>query len=209
MAVLEQVIQLQSQGLSDTDIIKKLRDNGENPSEINDALTQVKIKSAVSHQEAPEQPYNNDMQQSIMQEEENIPTEEFSLPQEQQYLEQPQYNSEQAYYPQQPQIDTETFSEIAEQVVAEKFKEFEQKTGDLLLFKNSMQEKVADLNERLTRIEKSLDKIQQAIICKIGEFGENVSYIHKDLDSLHNTVSKLMNPLIDNYQALKKISEKN
>ncbi len=209
MAVLEQVIQLQSQGLSDTDIIKKLRDNGENPSEINDALTQVKIKSAVSHQEAPEQPYNNDMQQSIMQEEENIPTEEFSLPQEQQYLEQPQYNSEQAYYPQQPQIDTETFSEIAEQVVAEKFKEFEQKTGDLLLFKNSMQEKVADLNERLTRIEKSLDKIQQAIIGKIGEFGENVSYIHKDLDSLHNTVSKLMNPLIDNYQALKKISEKN
>lgn len=104
-------------------------------------------------------------------------------------------------------MDTETISEIAEQVATEKLNEFKAKTGDLVSFKNTIQERVEDIDDRLKRIESSIDKLQQAIIGKIGEFGESNAAIHKDLDNLHGTVSKLMNPLIDNVNELKKIAK--
>lgn len=136
---------------------------------------------------------------------------EYYPPQEQgqdyYYPETPQaYPTEDYYAPQGGGMDTETISEIAEQVATEKLNEFKAKTGDLVAFKNTIQEKVEDIDDRLKRIEKSIDQLQQAIIGKIGEFGESNSMIHKDLDNLHGTVSKLMGPLIDNYNELKKIA---
>lgn len=120
------------------------------------------------------------------------------------YPETPQAYPEQDYYAPQGGMDTDTISEIAEQVATEKLNQFKTKTGDLVSFKNTIQEKVEDIDDRLKRIEGSIDKLQQAIIGKIGEFGESNAMIHKDLDNLHGTVSKLMGPLIDNVNELKK-----
>lgn len=123
------------------------------------------------------------------------------------YPETPQAYPQEAYYPQTAAPDTDTISEIAEQVVQEKFSEFEKKTGDLIAFKNETKDKISDLDERLKRIESSIDKLQQAVIGKIGEFSETTQAISKDLNALHDTTSKLMNPLIDNYKELKKIAK--
>ena len=140
-----------------------------------------------------------------------VPGPEVYPPQDQQqdyyYPETPQAYSEQDYYAPQGGMDTETISEIAEQVATEKLNEFKAKTGDIVSFKNAIQDKVEDIDERLKRIEGSIDKLQQAIIGKIGEFGESNAMIHKDLDNLHGTVSKLMDPLIDNVNELKKIAK--
>lgn len=61
-----------------------------------------------------------------------------------------------------------------------------------------------DIKDRLKRIETTIDNLQRSVIGKIGEFGQSSAVIHKDLENLHGTVSKLMNPLIDNYNELKK-----
>ena len=128
-------------------------------------------------------------------------------PQDNYYQATPQAYPQQDYYAPQPTIDTETISEIAEQVTTEKLNEFKKKIGDIASFKTTTQDKIEDIDERLKRIENSIDNLQQSIIGKIGEFGESNAMIHKDLDNLHDTVSKLMNPLIDNYNELKKIAK--
>lgn len=268
MVTLDKVMELQKQGLSETQISTQLRDEGISPQEINNSLNQAKIKNAVSPPEEmpqtpgvqgtqpPQTPGLNpsaDMQQSIMQEPgQNIsvsppgqvaqapgvqgtqppiqalpqeqqpptqtpspevyPPQETYPPQEQQppedyYTQTPQAYPSQDYYAPQGAVDTETISEIAEQVVTEKLDDFKKKTGDLVSFKTSIQDKVADIDERLKRIENSIDKLQHAVVGKIGEFGESNAMIHKDLDNLHDTVSKLMNPLIDNYKELRKIAK--
>ena len=135
------------------------------------------------------------------------PPQEQGQPQDDYYTQTPQAYSSQDYYAPQNALDTETISEIAEQVAIEKLDEFKKKTGDLVSFKNSIQNNVADIDERLKRIENSIDKLQQAVIGKIGEFGESNATVHQDLDNLHDTVSKLMNPLIDNYNELKKLAK--
>jgi hypothetical protein len=124
------------------------------------------------------------------------------------YPETSQGYSDQGYYAPAPAMDTDTISEIADQVVSEKFSEFSKKTGDIVGFKNSIQDQVDDIDERLKRIESSIDKLQQAVVGKIGEFGESTAAIRKDVAALHDTTSKLMNPLIDNYKELQKISSK-
>ncbi len=232
MPALENVLELQKQGFSDKEISKKLMDRGVSTRDINEAMTQAKIKQAVT-QSPPSEAM--EMESSISDEESSEPvaaaTEEYQPAPEQ--VQQEEYApeeyeapvaeeapAEEYYYPEAPQayaeggeyyapqgtVDTETIIEIAEQTVNEKFSEFEQKTGDLALFKNRTEEKLKDLDDRLKRIENSLDRIQQAIIGKVGEFGEAMTYIHKDLDNMHGTMSKLMSPMLDTYRELRKIA---
>ncbi|MCK4997347.1 hypothetical protein KAS08_03505 [Candidatus Pacearchaeota archaeon] len=125
-------------------------------------------------------------------------------PQDNYYQQTPQGYSDQEYYGGGGAASTETISEIAEQVTTEKLNAYKKKVGDIASFKNTIQDKVADIDDRLKRIESTIDKLQQAIIGKIGEFGESNAMIHKDLENLHGTVGKLMNPLVDTYNELKK-----
>ena len=206
MATLDKVMQMQSQGMSDTDILSQLKKEGVSPKEINDSLNQAKIKTAVTQEDSQ----NPGMQQSIMQSEFEAPQaaenqEQIEQPAQQYYYPESPQPYPQDYYPPQQNLDTDTITEIAEQIVNDKFSGFEKKTGDLVSFKNDTLDSLKDLDERLKRIENSIEKLQQAIIGKIGEFGQSQEAIHKDLENLHNTTSKLMNPLIDNYKELQKI----
>jgi len=128
-------------------------------------------------------------------------------PQDDYYTQQPQAYDGQDYYAPQGGTDTETISEIAEQVVTEKLEDYKSKVGDIASFKNQMQNQVNDIDDRLKRIENSIQQLQNAILGKIGEFGESSAMIHKDLDNLHGTVAKLMNPLIDNVNEMKKLKK--
>lgn len=213
MAILDRVLQLQSQGMQDSDVIRILREENIPPMEIQDALNQAKIKAAVTGV-TPNK--NNattqfsDMEQSMMEQTDlsPAPQEEMSYPQEQysSYNQQPEIENQQYYY-QPTGIDTETIAEISEQIAIEKISELQQRTGDLVAFRSEMQEKIKDLSERIKRIESSIDKIQQAIIGKIGEYGDNLNIIRKDMGNVHDTMSKLMNPLIDNFMEMKKLNQ--
>ncbi len=227
MDTLDRIIQLQQNEKSDDEIVTQLQNEGISPSEINDALNQAKIKNAVSPPEPipatetnTQQPTTNNqtMQPSIMSTPQN-PTPQVPIqsppqqteeqPPQEYYTPQPQAYQEQDYYPQSEGYGTETISEIAEQVVIEKLEDYKAKTGDIVSFKNQIQNQVNNIDDRLKRIENSIAQLQQAILGKIGEYGENYAMVHKDLDNLHGTVAKLMNPLIDNVNEMKKLSENN
>ena len=232
MATLDTIMQMQQSGMSEAEITNTLQTQGVPPKEINDALNQAQVKSAVTQSESNQKPmaqvpspYGEQQQMPTGQPQQQMPT---GQPQQQTTAGQPQdqmqpaandpyqnyyQDTPQAYtgdeYYQQPTYDTETITEIAEQVISEKFKEFNNKTGDIATFRSVTQDKIDDMNTRLKRIETTIDKLQQAIIQKIGEFGDNTASIKKDLSGLHDTTSKLMNPLIDNYRELQKITKKN
>ena len=157
-------------------------------------------QNAFNQQQDFNQQPNFNQEQQYTENQQNYPQEDY-------YTQTPQAYSGEEYY-QQPSFNTETITEITEQVISEKFREYNKRTGDIVSFKNTIQDKVDDINTRLKRIESTIDKLQQAIIQKIGEFGENTQIIKKDLESLHDTTSKLMNPLIDNYRELQKTNER-
>ena len=238
MATLDRITEMQQQNKSEAEITTQLQNEGIPPAEISDALSQAKIKQAVSPpeqpaQEMPDAPLPQGMQASMMsggpgqaaaqppapaqtqppapappqEQEQEYTAPAPPQPEEDYYQPTPQAYSEQDYYAPQGSMDTETISEIAEQVATEKLENYKTKVGDMVSFKNQIQDKVDDIDDRLKRIENSIQQLQQAVIGKMAEFGESSAMIHKDLDNLHGTVSKLMDPLIDNVKEMKKLSK--
>ena len=227
MTTLDRITEMQQQNKSEAEITTQLQNEGIAPSEISNAFSQAKIKQAVSPPEQPTQETPiaqspQGMQASMMPGEPRQVTtqptpslppqtqqEDYSqsAPQQEEdyYAPTPQAYSEEDYYAPQGSLDTETISEIAEQVATEKLENYKTKIGDMVSFKNQIQDKVNDMDDRLKRIENGIEQLQQAVIGKITEFGESSAMIHKDLDNLHGTVSKLMNPLIDNFKEMKKL----
>jgi len=212
MIQVNRVVQMQQQGMSDNDIVTTLKNEGVSPKDISDSLAQAKIKMAVSQEEpmtADNQAQQYAEQQYVPQEQQYAPQEQqYAYPEQgqQQYAPQTQYApQEQQYaYPEQNSMSIETMTEIIDRIIAEKLKEINQKIKPVIDFKTKAEEDIADLKERVKRMESMSDALQKAVIGKIGEFGQSTSMIHQDLENLHGTVSKLMNPLIDNYNELKK-----
>lgn len=227
MTTLDRIMQMQQEGKSENEIMAQLQNEGTSPSEVNDAINQAKVKNAVSPPmeqpaaqpiaQPPESPEG--MQPSMMPSTEPTapqppvqpapqPETYPPQPQEEYYTPQPQAYSEQDAYMQPEGYGTETISEIAEQVAQEKLEDYKATVGDIASFRSQIQNQVDNIDDRLKRIENTIDKLQQSILGKIGEYGENYAMVHQDLDNLHGTVAKLMNPLIDNVNELKKVNKK-
>lgn len=192
---------MQQQGMSDNDIIKTLKNEGVSPKDISDSIAQARIKMAVSQD--TEQNY----QESYDQSEQQTTQQAQYAPQapEQQYQQPYQEQGQQQYYsPDQGSMSIETITEIVDRIISEKLREINQKIKPVVDFKNKAEEDINELKERLKRIEQTIDNLQRSVIGKVGEFGQSNALIHKDLENLHGTVSKLMNPLIDNVNEMRK-----
>lgn len=218
--VLDTIIELKKRGFSDAEIISQLRSMNYSAQEINDAINQIKIKSAVNEKE--------EMQPSIMQsaEEEADKSEGEGLPvptpskkkkikaAAMQYppAYQPYaaaYQSE-TYEPQQAaaQTDIETIEEIAEEIVSEKFSEIRDKISGILDFRENVETRINNLNDRLKRIEASIDNLQAALLGKVQEYSQDIKSLGSEMHALEGAFGKILNPLVDNVKELGKITEK-
>lgn len=206
MGVLENITQMRSQGMSDEEVVQKLQEQGTSPREINDALNQAQIKNAVGNQEgssdvpAPsgqnyaEQPQNQYNEQQYPQTQE---TGEAYPPQQgyEDYYRQDYgggYDYGYGGYQQGYGTDTSTMVEVAEQVFSEKMQKTQKQVKDLAEFKTLTESKVEQLSERIKRIENLMDKMQAAILDKIGSYGKNLDNVRKEMDMMQDSFAKVV-----------------
>jgi hypothetical protein len=209
MTVLEQIIQMKRQGIPDPDIVNELAMQGISPKEINDALKQAQIKSAVSGMND-----KGELQPSIMPEEEYAPAppnnqayqpayeqpqQEYAqkqgetyTPQEQQYYA-PGQGYEQQQYP-SAGIDADTVMEIADQIFSEKIKKIQKQLDATSEGAILLQSKTENISERLKKIETTIDKLQIAILEKVGSYGQNLESIRKEMSMMQDSFSKMVSP---------------
>ena len=214
MAVLEQVIKMKEQGVSEGDIINELSQQGVSPREISEALRQAQIKYAVSNTGDEEE-----MQPSIMseiyapnsggfnnqvytpgayeQQEQYPPQPEAYPPSE--YQQQEQYPQEQYYQPGYEQytpagIDTNTVMEVADQVFSDRIKKTQKQVDNLTESSTLLQAKMENMSDRLKKIETIIDKLQIAILEKVGSYGKNLEGIKKEMSMMQDSFSKMISP---------------
>ena len=199
MTALEQAINLLNQGADESEIIAQLQEQGVSPREINDALNQLRIKSAVMGETGA-----NDMQSSIMNEGAPAPGEEFQqetgeYPQQQAFYPQEEYQQSptQEFYPQQysSSAGTDTIMEVADQVISEKINPLISKIDKLNEFKNMMETKVEHINSRLKKVEDMIDKLQVLILQKVSSYGQNLEGIKKEMSMMQDSFGKMVNPI--------------
>jgi DNA-binding transcriptional MerR regulator len=236
MSTLERVTQLKEQGISEPQIIQALRQEGLTPKEISEALSQSKIKSVVDGgnsyqpQQATYAQGDETMEKSIMSEESpkgyntnnseqtyvDYPPQDQDQDSEQQtnsapmptqdYTPQYEENQYPEYQPQQP-IDIETISEVIEQSIEEKNEPLKKQISTFIRFKEDISLEMEKINLRLTKIENVFSDLQTAILRKIGNYGEDIHTIAKEMRTTQDTFSKIIDPLTDNIRELKEITE--
>jgi len=214
MGVLDQITKMKKQGIAEEEIVNNLTQQGISPREINDALKQSQIKNAVSSTGD----MGDEMQSSMMPDAETpVPEDQGQeyQPQEEQQYQPSTYEEQQApvqreYQPQEQQqyytqggenyspsangVDTDTIIEIADQLFSEKIKKFQKQIdtsteGDALL-----QTKLENVSERLKKIEMIIDKLQIAILEKVGSYGQNLESVKKEMSMMQDSFSKMVSP---------------
>ena len=88
-------------------------------------------------------------------------------------------------------MSSETMIEVAEQVFSEKMKSFESELKNLKEFRTIASPSLKDIDERLRRIERQFDKMQIAILEKVGEFGKNIDSVKKEVEMVEDSFEKL------------------
>jgi len=192
MGVLDEIMRMQNQGIEENEIIQSLKEKGVSPKEISDAFNQSKIKNAVSNEDNyyPEQAYPQAQEVQAPYTTQEI--QEYA-PQAQQYQQEPY---QQEYYEggqMSGGADTDTIIEIAEQVFQEKSSKMQSQLNNFNEIKNLLQSNVANLSERMKRIETTIDKLQISILNKVGSYGENLESIKKEMSMMQDTFGKMIN----------------
>jgi len=85
---------------------------------------------------------------------------------------------------------TDTIIEVSDQVFSEKIKKFQKQIEDLNEFKALAETKIEYLEKSLKRIESILDKLQIAILEKIGNYGKNLNFIKKEMSMMQDSFKK-------------------
>jgi hypothetical protein len=155
------------------------------------------------------QPKTQEVEQT---EEEFYSPQEMTAPEASSEPPQPQYNQQQYeeapqqqdFYPQEQQgyegqvsyseggYTADTIIEIAEQVFSEKIKKLERQIDQFSEFANLSQTKITNNNDRLKRIETIIDKLQIAILEKIGSYGQSIEGIKKEMEMIEDSFSKIV-----------------
>jgi hypothetical protein len=207
-SVLEQVTQMINEGIPEQEIVSRLREQRVSPREINDAMNQAQIKSAVSDVSG-----SNSLQPSVMSggsssyssnETYTPPQPGQGYPQAQDYYPQ---QTQQDYYPQQDYYQeggyeeypsegegssADTMIEIAEQVFSEKIKKIQKQIEEINEFKTLAQTKLDNSVERLKKVEATMDKLQAAILDKVGSYGKNLDSIKKEMSMMQDSFGKIV-----------------
>lgn len=195
MGILDQVMQMKGQGFSEEQIISSLQEQGVSPKQINDALNQYSVKSAVigNNQQQTPQPEEDYDQQEMDYDygpEQNINEEAYeNYP--------PQGYPPQEYGEYMQNDPSDTMIEIAEQVFSEKNKKIKNKLDDLIEFKSLTQIKVDHALERIKRMETVIDKLQIAILDKVGSYGKTLESMKKEMGMMQETFGKALPKIIE------------
>ncbi len=215
MGTIEEIQRMQEQGASEQDIQKSLVSQGISDSEAREALAQSKIKNAVMNPamdtSSDSSSNSQDMQPSMLARENNTGASAQAVSQSAySSQEQPKY-AYPAYEPYTGNISSDVVNEVAEQIIVEKLSPLKDKIERALDFKNIIDTKVDYIDERLKRIERTIDRLQLSVLQKVGDYMTNVDDIKNELQETQKSFKALMpqmhNPIAQTATIVKDKSE--
>ncbi|MEM0465426.1 MAG: hypothetical protein QXW97_01845 [Candidatus Pacearchaeota archaeon] len=223
MAILERVIQLKKGGMSDSQIIDILRQEGVSPKEINDALNQSKIKSTITQNLESSQTEFSNMKPSIMLEKREKVNNEEPSENEEEYLEyqEPAYENiqkqEPVYYEDQnyqnyPYYNPDSTYEYYPEYQAPK----EQLAIDIEtindIVEQIIEEKNSELNKQVSELKRfkdetkiDLDRINERLLKLENTFNDLQIAILKKIGEYGENIQEISNEMRATQDSFSKI----
>jgi predicted nucleic acid-binding Zn-ribbon protein len=103
-------------------------------------------------------------------------------------------------------MDTEVIEEIAEEIVNEKWSEIKGKISDVIEWKIYAEKRIASVDDRIKRMEASMDRLQGALLSKVQEYQRSVKDIGAEMAGIEGAFGKVLTPFVDNMRELSRIT---
>ncbi len=183
---IDQVMALKQKGMSNDQIIPEMERQGYNSSQIFDALNQINI----SGQGFEQPPAMNNPQQNF--------------PQEQPVSQPPQYEQPQQ---KEEQVNEEQIEEIAEAIIDEKWKEFEQDVKVIIDWKEKTEAKINRFEQQITDLSNSLNSLHKSLLSKITAYDKNIMDVGTEMKAMEKVFQKILPSLTENVNKLDRIAK--
>ena len=206
---LEQVMQMRQSGQSNSQIVQSLQRAGFKPHQIFDAMNQADMTAA-----GPVPQPDDPTQDPFSQQFEQAPAPDQFVPQQfdQQPTQQPQYVPPQ-YPPQQQQqssdqgIGQDRVEELVEQIIDEKWTELMKNINKIIEWKNSIESRMAVLEQRFKDLKGNVDSLQAGVVDKINDYDQSVQAVGTDIKAMEQVFQKVLPTLTDNVNELSRITK--
>ena len=183
---IDQVMVMRQRGMGNDQIIQELERQGYNSSQIFDALNQASLMGP-----------NPGIDQS-----QNFPQQDF--PQDQFMPSQQPMNQPQV---QQPQIDKDQIEEVAEAIIDEKWKEFEEDLKVIIEWKEKTESKINKFEQEISDLAANINSLNRNITGKISEYDKNISSVGTEIKAMEKVFEKVLPSLTENVNRLERMSK--
>jgi SMC interacting uncharacterized protein involved in chromosome segregation len=183
---VDEVIKGKQQGLTNDQIIAKLKSEGFSFSQIQDAFSQAEIKSSVI---APAGPIPA------------APMPVSTIP----YSNGPSFEAPSISTKVEGNIDE--IERILEEIIKEKWKDVTSKLVTLDNWKIEIDTKISNVEKLLTDLSKRIDEVQNSILSKNEEYGRTIVDTQTEIQALEKVMGKLVPSMTENIKELREIIE--
>ncbi len=191
----EEVIRMIKQGLSNEEIITALQGKGYPNTMIAEALNQANTKVSIEG-EAPQPSVRDTMKRSILDQ---------TSGEDQQN--EPQYEPQQVTSGGFAPRENERFEELAESIVAEKWKKMLDSVGDLGMWKEKVKTDILSLKQEILRMQSRFEALENAMVGKVHEYKQSIDDVGANVRALEKVLQNILEPLTTSVKELKKTSE--
>jgi len=139
------------------------------------------------------------------------PSPQDTIQMQNQYQDYPQETYDPNLYPEYSppeSTDFEAINDITNQLIDEKMQNLKKDLSISIKSKEQTTEKILQIESRLDKIENTLNELQMSLIRKIGDYGENIDNISKELKATQNAFAKVIDPIIDEKKESKPSTKK-
>lgn len=105
-------------------------------------------------------------------------------------------------------ISKEQVEEISESIVDEKFEDFNKDFKKLTDWKDSTENKLVALEQKLADLTKSFDDLHKGVLGKIEEYDKGIVEVGTEIKALEKVFSKILPTLTENVSELSRITQK-
>jgi hypothetical protein len=180
---VNEIIEMRRQGMSNDQIISKLKTEGFNFSQIQNAMSQAEVKNAAVPGPA------------------DIPLPDVSLPEP---------TSEPAAPLAQPapaRTDKDDIERLLEQIIEEKWKGVTNKLDAIESWKVGIEAKMGSIDKSLSTLNDRIDKVQSSAASKTDDYDRTMQDVQTEMKALEKIMGKLIPSMTDTIKELRDIAD--
>lgn len=185
---IEQVMVMKQRGMDNNSIIQELERQGYSSSQIFDVINQMNISGANMGMEQPP--------------EYGMPQQDFSYsqPYPQQQFEQPREEMRES-------VSREEIEEIAESIIDEKWKEFEEDIKKIIDWKDKTEARINQLDQQIKDLAANLNSLHKNIINKVSDYDRNLIDVGTEIKAMEKVFQKVLPSLTENINKLERMAK--